>query len=235
MNIASTALAGLAALTLGVGPAAAWSCRPLEPLTLSEGWAAQFRSEFEEAGEVYLVTTPDAGPPRGWGMPCDYRRGPPPPPERKLFGNRKALQEYSAAKRAAEILDEACDPAEWVRFSVTETLKGAPRSGWVETQALLTLRSGPPQEPFETGGFARHVGAADGGCGRRSRRVSPEAAYVVFGTTLAADTPQEPPRFHISRVYLADASTPFLAEARKLAGETAAAVAGVEPSPSNGR
>ncbi|SFI78872.1 hypothetical protein SAMN02799626_00506, partial [Caulobacter sp. UNC279MFTsu5.1] len=214
------ALASLAVLSISYGTASARKCVEIGPLAIREGWTAEFRSEFQNANAVYLVRVSEPGPPRGWAMPCDYLRAPP-PPLAPGTSSGKALEDYRKKQNAAALLNGSCNPSSSVRFTVSEVIKGPPKRTWVEKSALFDVRNGPPPEPFDVWPafslFARHVAVSnDFECGVRARRLSLSASYLVFGWVNPSPSPQDPREFHVSRVYLASSATPFLAEARAL-------------------
>ena len=216
------ALAVTGSMILALSPGAAsarTTCIEMFPLVLADGWTSEFREEFERTKTAYVVRASDRGESIGWPVPCDYRVGPPPPPANR---SRKARDEYRAAEKAAEALDSACEPTR-LRFTVTEVIKGPPRASWIEEKALFDLRPGAPSEPFYAGppaAYARHIGIRHYvECMVRARRISSEADYLIFGWPNSSPSPEDPADFMIWRVYLADGTTPFLAEARRLAAE----------------
>ena len=113
----------------------------------------------------------------------------------------------------------ACAP-ETVSVRVIETLKGPPRSDWIESYSLIDVTNGPPEEPVEWRGATPAYGAVVGRpsdifCGgATARRMSVDAAYLVFTDETAHADLQV--RRRMTHAFWADARTPFLTEARRL-------------------
>jgi hypothetical protein len=213
--LAATVVAILALQPLAQASACSPSLR-LSLLPLNQEWPSRFGKWFAQADGVYLVTVDAAGPLEDAPefMPCDIDMTPPLPVE-AVRGKAKRAEAMELLRRY-EAESTACSPNK-ARVHVVEALKGAPREDWVEKIAFIQVVAGPPPEPIAQGeGFAFYgawVGPPVSWCdpGGFARRMSRQASYLLLTT----DRDEHPGR--ITHAFLADNTTPFLAEARRLA------------------